>query len=75
MEKNIEIRKRNEDLIKFWAQYLLLLMIALIGVHFMLPKGNMNMGFAILCSLIATFLCFAAFMIYHKKTSDIIRKN
>jgi hypothetical protein len=72
-DHEIKLRTRNEELIKFWAEYLLLLMIALIGVYLIMPsKANTNVGVPILASLLATFLCFCWFMVYHKKTSDMI---
>jgi hypothetical protein len=72
-DHEIKLRKRNEELIKFWAEYLLLLMIALIGVYIIMPRANsINVGIAILSSLLATFLCFSWFMVYHKKTSDMM---
>jgi CHASE2 domain-containing sensor protein len=71
--QDIELRRRNEDMIKFWAQYILLLMIGFIGVSFLIsPTHELKLGLAILSCLIVTFLCFVWFILYHKETSDII---
>lgn len=74
MHKEIELRRRNEELIRFWSVYILLLMIAFIGLYLISPEPHsLNVGFAIMASLLASFICFCWYMLYHKKTSDLLR--
>lgn len=78
-ETELKLRIRTEEKLKFWAEYVLVLMLGLFGAYWILPTRldqikNYN-AYAILISLILTIILFASYNFYSKKTDNYIRNN
>lgn len=78
-ETELKLRIRTEEKLKFWAKYVLVLMLGLFGAYWTLPDRlgqikNYN-AYAILISLILTIILFASYNFYSKKTDNYIKNN
>ena len=73
--KEIELRKRTEDMLKFWSQYTLFLGIGFLGVHYIIPDSRkLISSFSITITFLLSVLLFIVYNKYHQKTTNIIIK-
>jgi len=72
--KEIELRKRSEDIIKCWSLYLLYLSIGLLGVYWVMPQENkIYPTLGLLVSFTSSIYLMFWYGNYHKKTTELIK--
>jgi len=77
LEKEIELRKRSEEIIKFWNNFFLVTSIAFFGTSFkpFSSIADILIYIMLILSGILYLITYFYYVSYHKKTTELIRKN
>ena len=76
-EKEIELRKRSEEMLKYWIEFLAIILIGLFGTLWTV-RGSFNiLIIAVLIIIISVIMLFMFFLYngYHKKTTNMIKNS
>jgi len=74
INKKIELRKRSEEMIKYWNNAFLILILGLFGAYWIIPKKyQIYTWIGISLGIIAYFITLAWYNIYHANTTKKIK--
>ena len=75
-EKRVQIRKRNEEMIKFWSESSLVLILGLFGGYWIVPgEYKINLAIGIILGIIIYLVTLFYYSHYHEKTTGLIRED